>query len=80
MVYSTANFLTRNHCRKLTRNIQISNVHYQETIDLILSLMLQRTLEQKNKLSSIPATPAESDNESDTGIHEFIRYKSQTHL
>ncbi len=35
-------------------------------------LLLQQTLKTKNKLSSVPPTPDESDNESDAGLHEFI--------
>ncbi len=49
----------------------------QVAINISGTLMLQRTLERKNKLSSVPATPAESDNESDTGMQEFIRYNNK---
>ncbi len=51
----------------------------QVSINISGTLILQRTLERKNKLSAVPATPAESDNESDTGMQEFIRYNNKVY-
>ncbi len=64
------------HDLELSNHATPTQTEFPKTTQLSINhsgtLMLQRTLERKNKLSSTTATPAESDNESDTGMYEFI--------